>query len=159
MVNVTELLVDKDIPIAKDNCPTLDWFIHIKTEPLEDERSRDIYIYIYIYLRLFAYVPKGDRIYTEYEFRQYNQRLGTWGQLAVFIKTIDNIWSQDNATIVDVYIKSQSGITVPLNIKGRLYSMLVSHSNLDDEGNIFQLYFSGSELEIDLQNYKEVSIC
>ena len=36
MVNVTELLVDKDIPIAKDNCPTLDWFIHIKTEPLSE---------------------------------------------------------------------------------------------------------------------------
>lgn len=152
MINVTKLLVDKDIPITKDNCPTLDWFIHIKTEPLEDERSRDIY------LRLFTYVSKGDPIYTEYEFRQYNQRFGTWGQLAVFIKTIDTSWSQDNATIVDVYFKSQSGVTFPLNIKGRLYSMLVSHSNLDDEGNIFQLYFSGSELEIDLQNYKEVNL-
>ena len=152
MVNVTKLLVDKEISITKDNCPTLDWFIHIKTEPLEDERSRDIY------LRLFSYVSKGARMSTEYEFRQYNQRLGTWGQLAVFIKTIDHIWSQDNATIVDVYIKSQSGVTVPLNIKGRLYSMLVSHSNLDDEGNIFQLYFSGSELEIDLENYKEVNL-
>ena len=63
-----------------------------------------------------------------------------------------------NPPIVDVYIKTQSGVTVPLNIKGRLYSMLVSHSNLDDEGNIFQLYFSGSELEIDLENYKEVNL-
>ena len=152
MVNITELLVNKEIPITKDNCPTLDWFIHIKTEPLEDERSRDIY------LRLFTYVPKGNPIYTEYVFKQYNQIFGTWGQLVVFIKTIDNICSQDNATIVDVYIKSQSGVTVPLNIKGRLYSMLVSHSNLDDEGNIFQLYFSDSELEIDLQNYKGVNL-
>lgn len=93
---------------------------------------------------MFSYVYKCGRIYTEYEFRQYNQKLGTWGQLAVFIKTKNNILSQDNATIVDVYIKSQSGVTVPLNIKGRLYSMLLSHSNLDDKGNIFQLYFSGS---------------
>ena len=152
MVNVTKLLVDKEISITKNNCPTLDWFIHIKTEPLEDERSRDIY------LRLFSYVFKDARISTEYEFRQYNQRLGTWGQLAVFIKTTNNIWSQDNATIVDVYIKSQSGVTVPLNIKGRLYSMLVSHSNLDDKGNIFQLYFSGSSLDVDLENYKEVNL-
>ena len=152
MVNVTKLLVDKEIPITKDNCPTLDWFIHIKTEPLEDERSRDIY------LRMFRYVTKGNRLYTEYEFRQYNQRFGTWGQLAVFIKTTDNIWSQDNATIVDVYTKSQSGATVPLNIKGRLHSMLVSHSNLDDEGNIFQLYFSSSSLDVDLENYKEVNL-
>ena len=155
MVNVTKLLVDKEISLTKANCPTLDWldwFIHIKTEPLEDERSRDIY------LRLFTYVSEGERMYTEYEFRQYNQRFGTWGQLAVFIKTIDNIWSQDNATIVDVYIKSQSGVTVPLNIKGRLYSMLISHSNLDDDGNIFQLYFSGSSLDVDLENYKEVNL-
>ena len=84
--------------------------------------------------------------------------MGTWGQLAVFIKTEDNIWSQDSTTIVDVYIKSHSGVTAPLNIRGRLYSILVSHSNLDDKGNIFQLYFSGSELEIDLQNYKEVNL-
>ena len=152
MVNVAKLLIGKEIPITKDNCPTLDWFIHIKTEPLEDEHSIDIY------LRLFTYVSKGDRICTEYEFRQYNQRLGTWGQLAVFIKTTDSILSQDNATIVDVYIKSESGVTVPLNIKGRLYSMLVSHSNLDDEGNIFQLYFSGSNLDVDLENYKEVNL-
>lgn len=152
MVNVTKLLVGKEIPITKDNCPILDWFIHIKTEPLEDELSRDVY------LRLFTYVSEGDRMYTKYEFRQYNQKLGTWGQLVVFIKTEDNIWSQDSATIVDVYIKLQPGATVPLNIKGRLHSMLVSHSNLDDKGNIFQLYFSGSELEIDLQNYKEVNL-
>lgn len=152
MVNVTKLLVGKEISITTDNCPMLDWFIHIKTEPLEDERSRDRY------LRLFSYVPKGDRTYIEYEFRQYNQRLGTWGQLAVFIKTIDSIWSHDNATIVDVYYKSQLGVIAPLNIKGRLYSMLVSHSNLDNKGNIFQLYFSDSELEIDLQNYKEVNL-
>ena len=152
MVNVTKLLVDKEIPITKDNCSTLDWFIHIKTEPLEDEHSRDIY------LRLFAYVSEDERMYTKYEFRQYNQKLGTWGQLAVFIKIEDNIWNQDRATIVDVYIKSQSGVTAPLNIRGRLYSMLVSHSNLDGKGNIFQLYFSGSELEIDLQNYKEVNL-
>lgn len=151
MVNVTELLVDKEISITTNNCPVLDWFIHIKTEPLEDERSRDIY------LRLFSYVYKSGRLYIEYEFRQYNQKLGTWGQLAVFIVT-DNIWNQDNATIIAVYVKSQPGVTVPLNIKGRLYSMLVSHSNLDDKGNVFQLYFSGSELEIDLQNYKEVSL-
>lgn len=152
MVNVTKLLVDKEIPITKDNCPTLDWFMHIKTEPLEDEYSRDIY------LRLFYYVPKGDSIYTEYEFRQYNQRLGTWGQFSLFIRTIDNMWSQGNAIIVDVYIKSESGVTVPLNIKGGLYSMLVSHSNLDDEGNIFQLYFSSSSLDVDLENYKEVNL-
>ena len=152
MVNVTKLLVDKKISITRDNCPTLDWFIHIKTEPLEDEHSRDIY------LRLFTYVSKVDRIYTEYEFREYNQRSGTWRQLAVLIKTTDNICSQDNATIVDVYIKSQSGVTVPLNIKGSLYSMLVSHSNLDDEGNIFQLYFSSSSLDVELQNYKEVNL-
>ena len=152
MINLTKLLVDKEISITRDNCPKLDWFIHIKTEPLEDGRSRDIY------LKMFRYESKGNRIYTEYEFRWYNQRLGTWGQLAVFIKTIDNIWSQDNATIVDVYIKPQSGVTVPLNIKGRLYSMLVSHSNLDDEGNIFQLYFSGSSLDVDLENYKEVNL-
>lgn len=152
MVNVTKLLVGKDISITTDNCPMLDWFIHIKTEPLEDERSRDRYF------RLFSYVPKGDRTYIEYEFRQYNQRLGTWGQLAVFIKTADTSWSHDNATIVDVYYKSQLGVIAPLNIKGRLYSMLISHSNLDNEGNIFQLYFSGSELEIDLQNYKEVNL-
>ena len=152
MVNVTELLVDKEISITTNNCPALDWFIHIKTEPLEDEQSRDIY------LRLFTYVSKGDSIYTEYEFRQCNQRVGTWGQFTLFIKTTDNIWSQDNATIVDVYTKSQPGVTVPLNIKGRLYSMLLSHSNLDDKGNVFQLYFSGSELEIDLQNYKEVNL-
>lgn len=152
MVNVTKLLVGKDISITTDNCPMLDWFIHIKTEPLEDERSRDRYF------RLFSYVPKGDRTYIKYEFRQYNQRLGTWGQLAVFIKTADTSWSHDNATIVDVYYKSQLGVIAPLNIKGRLYSMLISHSNLDNEGNIFQLYFSGSELEIDLQNYKEVNL-
>lgn len=152
MVNVTKLLVDKEISITTDNCPMLDWFIHIKTEPLEDERSRDIY------LRLFSYVPKGDRMYTEYEFRRYNQRLGTWGQLAGFIKTTNNICSKDNATIVDVYIKSQPGVTVPLNIKGKLYSMLVSHSNLDGEGNVFQLYFSGSSLDVDLENYKEVNL-
>ena len=151
MVNLTKLLVDKEISLTKDKCPTLDWFIHIKTEPLEDEHSRDIY------LRLSAYVYKGISPYIEYEFRQYNQRLGTWGQFTLFIKTI-HIWSQDNATIVDVYIKSQSGVTVPLNIKGRLYSMLVSHSNLDDDGNIFQLYLSGSELEIDLENCKEVNL-
>ena len=152
MVNVTKLLVDKEIPITKDNCPTLDWFIHIKTEPLEDERSRDLYF------RLFTYVSKGDHIYTEYEFRQYNQRDGTWGQFTLFIKTTDNIWSQDNATIVDVYLKLPLGVIAPLNIKGRLYSMLVSHSNLDDDGNIFQLYFSGSSLDVDLENYKEVNL-
>ena len=151
MVNVTKLLVDKEISITRHNCPTLDWFIHIKTEPLEDEHSRDIY------LRLFTYESKGISPYIEYEFRQYNQKLGTWGQFSLFIKTT-YIWSQDNATIVDVYVKSQSGVTVPLNIKGRLYSMLLSHSNLDDDGNIFQLYFSGSELEIDLENYKEVNL-
>lgn len=152
MVNVTKLLVGKEIPITKDNCSTLDWFIHIKTEPLEDEHSRDIY------LRLFAYVSEGERMYTKYEFRQYDQKSGTWGQLAVFIKTEDNIWNQDSTTIVDVYIKSHSGVTAPLNIRGRLYSMLVSHSNLDGKGNIFQLYFSGSELDIDLENYKEVNL-
>ena len=152
MVNVTKLLVNKEISITKDNCSTLDWFIHIKTEPLEDEQSRDIY------LRLFAYVSEGERMYTKYEFRQYNQKLGTWGQLAVYIKTEDNIWNQDSTTTVDVYIKSQSGVTAPLNIKGRLYSMLVSHSNLDDKGNIFRLYFSGSSLDIDLENYKEVNL-
>lgn len=152
MVNVTKLLVGKEISLTKHNYHSLNWFIHIKTEPLEDGRSRDRY------LRLFSYVPKGDRIHTEYEFRQYNQRLGTWGQLALFIKTTDNIWNQDNATIVDVYIKSQPGVAVPLNIKGRLCSMLISHSNLDSKGNIFQLYFSDSELEIDLQNYKEVNL-
>lgn len=156
MVNVTELLVYKEISITRDNCPTLDWFIHIKTEPLEDECSRDIYLRLFTYASIYA--SKGDRIYTEYEFREYNQILGTWGQLALFIKATDDIWSQDNATIVDVYIKSQSGVTVPLNIKGRLYSMLVSHSNLDDEGNIFQLYFSGSSLDVDLENYKEVNL-
>ena len=59
MVNVTKLLVDKEIPITKDNCSTLDWFIHIKTEPLEDEHSRDTY------LRLFAYVSEGERMYTK----------------------------------------------------------------------------------------------
>lgn len=153
MVNVTKLLVDKEISLTKHSCHILNWFIHIKTEPLEDDVSRDIY------LRIYQYAAIGDSPYIEYEFREYNQRFGAWGQLSVFVKTIDNILSQDNATIVDVYIKSQSGVIVPLNIKGRLYSMLVSHSNLDDEGNIFQLYFSGSELEIDLQNYKEVSIC
>ena len=152
MVNVTKLLVNKEISITKDKCPTLDWFIHIKTEPLEDDVSRDIY------LRLFTYVSKGERMYTKYEFRQYNQKLGTWGQLAVFIKIEANIWNQDRSTIVDVYIKSYSGVTAPLNIKGRLYSMLVSHSNLDDDGNIFRLYFSGSSLDIDLENYKEVNI-
>lgn len=152
MVNVTKLLVDKEISITKYNCPTLDWFIHIKTEPLEDEHSRDIY------LRMFTYVSKGNRIHTEYEFREYSQRFGTWGQLAIFIKTEDNIWSQDNAAIVDVYTKSQSGVTAPLNIKGRLYSMLVSHSNLDDKGNIFQLYFSSSSLDEDLENYKKVNL-
>lgn len=151
MVNVTKLLVDKEISITTNNCPALDWFIHIKTEPLEDDRSRDIY------LRLFSYVYKSEGIYIEYEFRHYNQKFGKWGQLTVFIKTY-NIWNQDNATILDVYIKSQPCVTVPLNIKGRLYSMLVSHSNLDGKGNIFQLYFSGSELEIDLQNYKEVNL-
>lgn len=151
MVNVTKLLVDKEISITKDNCLRLDWFIHIKTEPLEDDVSRDIY------LRLFTYVSKGISPYIEYEFRQYNQKLGTLGQFTLFIKTI-NIWSQDIATIVDVYIKAQSGVTVPLNIKGRLYSMLLSHSNLDDDGNVFQLYFSGSELEIDLENYKKVNL-
>lgn len=153
MVDVTKLLVDKEISLTKHNCHSLNWFIYIKTEPLEDDVSR------YIHLKIYKYAARGDSPYIEYEFRPYNQRFGTWGQLSVFIKTTDNIWSQDNATIVDVYIKSQSGVTVPLNIKGRLYSMLVSHSNLDDEGNIFQLYFSSSELEIDLQNYKEVSIC
>ena len=152
MINLTKLLVDKEISLTRDNCPKLDWFIHIKTEPLEDERSIDIY------LRLFTYVSKVDSIYTEYEFRWYNKRSRAWGQLAVFIKTTDNICSQDNATIVDVYIKPQSGVTVPLNIKGRLYSMLVSHSNLDDEGNIFQLYFSGSSLDVDIENYKEVNL-
>lgn len=157
MVNVTKLLVDKKIPITRGNCSTLDWFIYIKTEPLEDEHSRDIY------LRLFTYVSKGDSPhieddYIEYEFRQYNLRLGTWGKFTLFIKTTYNIWSQDNATIVDAYIKSPSGVTAPLNIKGRLYSMLVSHSALDDDGDIFQLYFSGSELEIDLENYKEVNL-
>ena len=60
--------------------------------------------------------------------------------------------------ILDVYIKSQSGVTVPLIIKGRLYSMLVSHSNLNNEGNIFQLYFPSSSLDIDLENYKEVNL-
>ena len=84
--------------------------------------------------------------------------MGTWGKFTLFIKTTYNIWSQDSATIVDVYIKSHSGVTAPLNIKGRLYSMLVSHSALDDDGDIFQLYFSGSELEIDLENYKEVNL-
>ena len=108
---------------------------------------------------MYKYATIGYSSYIEYEFRQYNQRLGTWGLLSVFIKTRDKIWSQDNATIINVYIKSQSGVIVPLSIKGRLYSMLVSHLALDDDGNIFQLYFSGSELEIDLQNYKEVSIC
>ena len=152
MVNVTKLLVDKEISITVDNCSTLDWFIHIKTEPLEDEHSRDIY------LRLFKYVSESEGIYTKYEFRQYNQKLGTWGQLAVYIKTEDNIWNQDSATIVDVYIKSKSGVTAPLNIKGRLYSILLSHSNLDDNGNIFQLYFSSSSLYIDIENYKEVNL-
>ena len=152
MVNVTELLVDKEIPITRDNCSILDWFIHIKTEPLEDEQSRDIY------LRLFTYVSEADRMYTKYEFRTYNQRLGTWGQFKLFIKTEDNIWNQNRSTIVDVYTKSQSGVTAPLNIKGRLYSMLVSHSNLDDKGNIFKLYFSGSSLDIDLENYKEMNL-
>ena len=85
MVNVTKLLVDKEISITTNNCSALDWFIHIKTEPLEDERSSDIY------LRLFSYVYKSERTYIEYEFRQYNPKLGEWGQLAVFIKT-DNIW-------------------------------------------------------------------
>ena len=151
MVNVTKLLVDKEISITTNNCSALDWFIHIKTEPLEDERSSDIY------LRLFSYVYKSERTYIEYEFRQYNPKLGEWGQLAVFIKT-DNIWNQDNANILDVYIKSQSGVTVPLIIKGRLYSMLVSHSNLDGKGNIFRLYFSSSSLDIDLENYKEVNL-
>ena len=152
MINVTKLLVDKEISITRDNCPTLDWFIHIKTEPLEDEHSIDVY------LRLFTYVSKVDHIYTEYEFRQYNQRIGTWGKLAVFIKTTDNICSQYNATIVDVYTKSRSGVIAPLNIRGRLYSMLVSHSNLDDKGNIFRLCFPSSSLDIDLENYKEVNL-
>ena len=151
MVNVTKLLVDKEISLTRDNCPILDWFIHIKTEPLEDDVSRDIY------LRLFTYVSKGISPYIEYEFRQYNQRLGTWGQFTLFIKTI-SIWSQDIATIVDVYIKSQSGVTAPLNIKGSLYSILVSHSNLDDKGNIFQLSFPNSSLDVDLENYKEVNL-
>ena len=152
MLNVTKLLVDKEISITRDNCHTLDWFIHIKTEPLEDEHSRDIY------LRLFTYVSEGERMYTKYEFREYNQKLGTWGQLAVSIRIEANIWNQDRSTIVDVYIKSQSGVTAPLTIKGRLYSMLVSHSNLDDDGNIFKLYFYGSSLDIDLENYKEVNL-
>ena len=152
MINVTKLLVDKEISITRDNCPTLDWFIHIKTEPLEDEHSIDVY------LRLFTYVSKVDHIYTEYEFRQYNQRIGTWGKLAVFIKTTDNICSQYNANIVDVYTKSRSGVIAPLNIRGRLYSMLVSHSNLDDKGNIFRLYFPSSSLDMDLENYKEVNL-
>lgn len=152
MINVTKLLVDKEISITRDNCPTLDWFIHIKTEPLEDEHSIDVY------LRLFTYVSKVDHIYTEYEFRQYNQRIGTWGKLAVFIKTTDNICSQYNANIVDVYTKSRSGVIAPLNIRGRLYSMLVSHSNLDDKGNIFRLCFPSSSLDMDLENYKEVNL-
>ena len=59
MVNVTKLLVDKEISLIMDNCYSLDWFIHIKTEPLEDEHSRDIY------LRLFAYVSEGERMYTK----------------------------------------------------------------------------------------------
>ena len=156
MVNA-KLLIGKEIPLIIHNCYSLDWFIHIKTEPLEDDISRDIY------LRLITYVSKVDRIYvdrmyTEYEFRQYNQRFSTWGQFSLFIKTTDSILSQDNATIVDVYIKSQSGVTAPLNIKGRLYSMLLSHSNLDDNGNIFQLYFPSSSLDVDLENYKEVNL-
>ena len=152
MVNVTKLLVNKEISITRDNCPILDWFIHIKTEPLEDEHSRDIY------LRLFTYVYKSVSPYIEYEFRQYNKRIGTWEQFTLFIKVEANIWNQNRSTIVDVYTKSQSGVTAPLNIRGRLYSMLVSHSNLDDKGNIFRLYFSGSSLDIDLENYKEVNI-
>ena len=150
MVNA-KLLIGKEIPLIIHNCYSLDWFIHIKTEPLEDEHSRDIY------LRLFTYVYKGISPYIEYEFRQYDQRLGTWGQFTLFIKTI-HIWSQDNATIVDIYIKSQSGVTIPLNIKGRLYSMLLSHSNLDDNGNIFKLCFPSSSLDVDLENYKEVNL-
>ena len=147
MVNVTKLLVDKEISLTRDNCPILDWFIHIKTEPLEDDVSRDIY------LRLFTYVSKGISPYTEYEFRQYDQRFCTWRQFSLFIKTTENIWNQYSATIVDVYVKSHR-----LNIKGRLYSMLVSHSNLDDKGNIFQLDFSSSSLDVELQSYKEVNL-
>lgn len=147
MVNVTKLLVDKEISLTRDNCPILDWFIHIKTEPLEDDVSRDIY------LRLFTYVSKGISPYIEYEFRQYNQILSTWRQFSLFIKTTENIWNQYSATIVDVYVKSHR-----LNIKGRLDSMLVSHSNLDDKGNIFQLDFSSSSLDVELQSYKEVNL-
>ena len=60
MVNVTKLLVDKKISITRGNCPTLDWFIYIKTEPLEDEHSRDIYILdcLHMYLEVIVLILK-----------------------------------------------------------------------------------------------------
>lgn len=147
MVNVAKLSIGKEISLTEHNCHSLNWFIHIKTEPLEDGHSRDIYLKIYVY------APRGDSPYTEYEFRQYDQRFCTWRQFSLFIKTTENIWNQYSATIVDVYVKSHR-----LNIKGRLDSMLVSHSNLDDKGNIFQLDFSSSSLDVELQSYKEVNL-
>ena len=76
---------------------------------------------------------------------------------------MDTIYFTDGISVDIIHnrllnIKSQPGVTVPLNIKGRLYSMLVSHSNLDGKGNIFRLYFSSSSLDIDLENYKEVNL-
>lgn len=76
---------------------------------------------------------------------------------------MDTIYFTDGISVDIIHdrllnIKSQPGVTVPLNIKGRLYSMLVSHSNLNNEGNIFQLYFPSSSLDVDLENYKEVNL-
>ena len=149
--NISKLIIGKSINLTKNNTHSLGWFIRLKVVTLNPKMDTLVMI-----LRMYKYYQKGNEN-IHYEFRQYD---GSWGSLSLFIEVEDeeSIFGDSYRCIVNSYTKTSDDRTVPFVIREDLESFLITHEKLNEDGEIFQLYLSGSELDIDIENYKEIKL-